>query len=136
MNWAERFVATSDTTPATLDAAFLSHIERRELMIARDRHSGAALHFAARPAAENVEWVAASGKATLQSFTIFRQTYRADMPAPYNVAWVGLEEGPRLVSTVLVADLSVLYVGMPLTACFTDQGLLAFVPGAARGIAA
>jgi hypothetical protein len=120
--------ATQPGSGDPLDAAFLAFIDRRALMIARDLHSGRVLHFAARPAPEQVQWRPASGRATLFSFTVFRQTYRADMPAPYNVAWVELEEGPRLISTVLVDHPSSLRIGMPLAARFDAQGRLVFIP--------
>jgi hypothetical protein len=47
---------------------------------------------------------------------------------PYNVAWVELEEGTRLISTVITADLSTLRIGMPLTASFEPSGRLVFIP--------
>ena len=112
----------------SLETRFLSHIRRRELMVPRHRISGSVLHFAMKVAADEVEWIPASGRATLYSFTVFRQTYRPDMPAPYNVAWVELEEGPRLVSMVRIELLSELRAGMSLVACFTDQGMLVFDP--------
>lgn len=111
-----------------MDAAFLAYIDRRELRVARRRGSGEVLHYAARYAEADIVWIPASGKATLHSFTVFWQAYRKDVPVPYNVAWVELEEGPRLIATVLVDDFSGLRIGMPLAAHFKEDGLLVFVP--------
>ena len=125
-------MASSSTLPPSvhaevaLDVAFLSYIDKRELRVARRRDSGEVLHYAVRRAEADVDWLPASGKATLHSFTVFWQAYRKDISVPYNVAWVELEEGPRLITTVMIQDFSRLRIGMALTARFKDDGMLVF----------
>jgi uncharacterized OB-fold protein len=63
-----------------------------------------------------VEWVAASGRATLRSFGVMHQRYHPAFAddLPYNIALVELEEGPRMVSNVVGAANDELRVDMAL----------------------
>ena len=66
------------------------------------------------------DWVAASGRATLFSYTIMHQVYDpafADR-VPYAVADVQLAEGPRMISNVIDCPTSNLRIGMPLEVTF------------------
>lgn len=81
----------------------------------------------------DVEWVEASGRATLYSYTwVTHPTHGAFTESvPYLVAQVELEEGPRMVSTIVGAEFGPLEIGTPLTAVFPDdddKGLVKFVP--------
>lgn len=105
---------------------FLTFIARGELRYPRCTRTGAALALAARPAADAVEWVVASGEASLYSFVIYHQAYDPAFQPPYNVALVQLAEGPRLVSTVVDVRPSALAIGMRLRAAFRLDGLLIF----------
>ncbi len=42
-----------------------------------------------------------SGRGRVQSFAVYRRTYHPGMPAPYVVALIELDEGPRLISNVV-----------------------------------
>lgn len=65
-------------------------------------------------------WIEASGKATVESFTIVRQAvspaYAADVP--YVVAILRLAEGPAMMSNVVQCDPGLLMIGMPVTVVF------------------
>jgi uncharacterized OB-fold protein len=83
---------------------------------------------------ERLEWVEASGKGTLYSFTIVR---RAMNPAfqedvPYVYAIVELEEEPRVTTNVVNCDLEALRVDMPVKAVYDsvtpEVTLLKFEP--------
>ncbi|MES1977972.1 MAG: OB-fold domain-containing protein [Pseudomonadota bacterium] len=102
-------------------------IARGELRVPRHIATGKFLHFAMRLPPAEVEWVLASGRATLSSFTVMWKAYREGMQVPYNVAWVELEEGPRLISNVLHEPPENLRIGMKLQAKFHD-GLVVFSP--------
>ncbi len=43
----------------------------------------------------------ASGGGRVDSFVVYRRTYHPGMPAPYVVALIELDEGPRLISNVV-----------------------------------
>ena len=66
----------------------------------------------------DLEWKTASGRATLYTYSVVRQSYHPFFrnQVPYAVAWIDLEEGPRILSNVVgVADpLKEIHIGMPL----------------------
>ena len=72
---------------------------------------------------QGVEWVPASGRGTVYSFTV---SHRGMGPysehAPYVVAYVELEEGPRVLTNIVGADLDTLGIGDPVTVVFQPAG--------------
>jgi len=50
----------------------------------------------------NLSWHTASGNATLYTFSVVRQSYHPffRQKVPYAVAWVDLDEGPRLLTNI------------------------------------
>ena len=105
---------------------FFEGARRHELMLMRCKSCGA-WRLPSRPRcpdcwSTDTEWAKASGRATLYSFGVMHQKLHpafADK-APYQIAVVELEEGPRLVSNVVgVADAD-LRVDMPLQSVFDD----------------
>ena len=51
----------------------------------------------------NLVWKEASGKATLYTYSIVRQSYHRFFrnQVPYAVAWIDLDEGPRIQSNIV-----------------------------------
>jgi uncharacterized OB-fold protein len=66
--------------------------------------------------AGETEWVDATGRGTLHTYTIIRQNRsRAFAPlVPYAVGMVELEEGVRMMSNIIDCDVESLHVGMRL----------------------
>jgi len=63
-------------------------------------------------------WREASGRGTIYTFSVVRQSYHPFFRArvPYAVAWIDLEEGPRILSNVVgVDDPATLAIGQPVT---------------------
>ncbi len=64
-------------------------------------------------------WKTASGRGTVYTYSVVRQSYHPFFRnlVPYAVAWIDLEEGPRLLSNIVdVADPnSDIQIGMPVT---------------------
>jgi uncharacterized OB-fold protein len=62
------------------------------------------------------EWVDASGRGTLYTFTIIRQNRSEAFVrlSPYAVGIVELDEGVRMMSNIVGCELDQLEVGMPL----------------------
>ena len=95
------------------------------LLIKRCSDCGAA-HFYPRPFCPdcwsgNVDWEAASGAATLYTWSMVHQN---DLPpfntqVPYIAAVVDLAEGPRMMTRVVDCDEADLVVGMALSLGFT-----------------
>jgi uncharacterized protein len=72
---------------------------------------------------DDVEWVEASGRATLYTWSV---VHRNDLPpwgerVPYVAAVVDLEEGPRMMTNVEGCDLAALKVGMALQVDFRKE---------------
>jgi len=62
----------------------------------------------------NVELVPASGRGTIYSVTIMRGK------TPHAVAYVELEEGPKMFTNIVDCDLDALRIGQPVTLAFRD----------------
>ncbi|MGW8374433.1 Zn-ribbon domain-containing OB-fold protein [Streptomyces sp. ODS28] len=99
------------------------------LLIRRCRASGCGLahhyprEFCPRCWSEDVVWEAASGRATLYTWSV---VHRNDLPpfrdrVPYVPAVVTLEEGPRMMTELVDASPSDLHVDMPLTVTFRPE---------------
>ena len=62
-----------------------------------------------------VAWTEASGRGTVYSFSVVRRGQGAYAEAgPYVLAYVELEEGPRVFTNLLVEDLGAIQVGIPV----------------------
>lgn len=65
--------------------------------------------------------VPATGRGTVYSYTIVRRARGAFREcAPYVVAYVELEEGPRILSNVVGCDPQDVRVGLPVTVAFDE----------------
>jgi len=63
-------------------------------------------------------WVEASGRGLLASFTVVRRPVTEAYQAPYVVALVDLEEGPRMMSNIVSALPEDLEIGMAVSLRF------------------
>lgn len=86
----------------------------------------------------DVEWVQASGRATLYSYVISHRPARGFDEVPYVIAVVELAEGPRMMTNVVGVDPTpeALPLDLELTVTFEPRGELAvplFQPAAATG---
>jgi uncharacterized OB-fold protein len=78
-------------------------------------------HFYPRPFcphcwSDDVDWVEASGRATLYTWSVVHQNDLPPFPerVPYVAAIVDLEEGPRMMTNVVDCDADALEMGMSL----------------------
>jgi uncharacterized OB-fold protein len=85
------------------------------------------VYFPPRPfcpacASRSVSVFAASGRGRLDSYVISHRPHRA-MEAPYAIALVALEEGPRLMSNIVECEQTpqALQLDMPLEVVFEAQ---------------
>jgi uncharacterized protein len=72
-----------------------------------------------------VEWVQASGKGTVHTYTVIHQQ---GMPlwrdeVPYVAAIIDLEEGVRMTSNVVDVQPADMSIGMPVEVTFVDEGM-------------
>jgi hypothetical protein len=69
------------------------------------------------------------------SFVVYRRSYHPGMPAPYVVALVELEEGPRLISNIVGCAPEEVAIDMQVEVRFEEAGgytLPRFTPSADR----
>jgi hypothetical protein len=69
------------------------------------------------------EWIEASGRGTVYSFTVDRRgtAYAFRQKVPYVIAIVELEEGPHLTTNIVGCEPEDVFVGMAVEAVFEDQ---------------
>ena len=82
--------------------------------------------FCPECASTRVKWVQASGRGTVYSFTVNRRGV-ADLPAyrdagVYVLAYVELEEGPRVMTNIVDCDADAVRIGQKVEAVFHDTG--------------
>jgi len=63
-----------------------------------------------------------SGHGCVFSFVVYRRTYHPGMPAPYVVALVELDEGPRLISNIVGCAPEEVAIDMPVELRFEQAG--------------
>ena len=107
---------------------FFEGARRGELIIPRCADCRAHLAPGSRACteclSESLEWVPASGRATLFTFAIMHQRYHPGFfeEIPYNIAVVDLDEGPRMNTNIVGVPNDSLRVGMPLVVTFEEVG--------------
>jgi uncharacterized protein len=83
---------------------------------------------------ERVQWTPMSGRGQVYSFTVIRQIVgRAASKAfepdiPYVVAWVDLEEGPRLITNIIGCPVDQVKLGMKVTVQFDKASEKIWLP--------
>ena len=101
------------------------------LLILRDRRSGLLVHppETVEGEAADFEAVAVSGKGTLFSFTINYQPYRPEVPVPYVIGIVELDEQQhlRLPTNIVNCAPDDVQIGMRVRVVFEQHGDI-FVP--------
>ena len=70
----------------------------------------------------DVEFREASGRGTLWSWVVMHKQYFEGFPPPYMVAFVKLEEGPMLMTTLTGYDPQALRCDLPVRASFERLG--------------
>jgi uncharacterized OB-fold protein len=128
--------------PSTLPAigaanrGFWKHAERGELALPACRSCGH-VWFPPSPGcpqclSRDIEFRKTTGRAKLWSWIVIHRQYFKDFPPPYLVAFVQLEAGPMLMSTLVNVSPEQLRCDLPLTAKFeklTDEvHILQFEP--------
>ncbi len=63
-----------------------------------------------------------SGSGSVYSYVVYRRTYHPGLPAPYVVALVALDEGPRMISNIVGCEPEAVEVDMPVRLRFEVAG--------------
>lgn len=100
--------------------------QRRELVIQRCGACGVLRHYpralCPRCLSEAVEWVRASGRGTVYTFTVTHQNQAPGFrdALPYVLAYVELDEGVRLLTNVVDCAPEAVRIGMAVEVVFED----------------
>lgn len=71
--------------------------------------------------ADAPEWMPASGRGTLYTYTLIHQRFPGfEHATPYNVAVAELDEGVRMTANIVGCANEDLHIGMPLEVVFDD----------------
>lgn len=101
---------------------YFAHLAAGRFMVQRSRSSGQYVFFprVAEPGtgARDLEWVEVSGRGIVHATTIMRPK---PPQAPYNVALIELEEGPRLMSRVEGVAPEAVKIGMRVKARVANE---------------
>lgn len=122
--------------PGPDDAPFWAAAAEDRLVLPRCRACGALIWyprgFCPDCHTSSVEWVDASGRGTVYSFTVNQRGSGAwANHAPYVIAYVQLDEGPRVLTNIVGADPDQVHIGDAVTAVFEPAGatkVLRFTP--------
>lgn len=112
--------------PDELSRPFYEATKRHELLLQRCTSCGA--HTWAwkgrcdQCLSGELRWVKSSGRGTLYSYAVVHQLYHPGFAesVPYNVAQVDLDDGLRIIASVVGCPSSELAIGMPLEVTFED----------------
>lgn len=107
-------------TPSPDSLPYWQGTAQQRLMIKRCRACGQA-HFYPRPIcpfcmSADTAWEPASGRGRVYTFTTVR---KAELPSA--IAFVELDEGPRMLALIVDSDLSTLAIGDAVRARFTPS---------------
>ncbi len=103
---------------------------RGELVLPRCKQDGTLIWypkpFCPTCASTDVEWVPASGRGTVYSFTVNRRGV-ADLrdyreAGVYVLAYVELDEGPRMMTNIVDCDPDTVKIGQKVEVVFHDTG--------------
>ena len=89
--------------------------------------------FCAECGGDELEWTPVSGRGTVYSFTVIREVVSRgargfEKEIPYIVAWIDLDEGPRLVSNLVDCPLERAEIGIAVEVFFEEAGRGIFLP--------
>lgn len=77
----------------------------------------------------DTEWIESGGRGTIFTFSVNRRGAGAYRDAsPYVLAYVELEEGPRMMTNIVDCDIDAIAIGDPVEVVFHDTGQGAALP--------
>ena len=117
------------------DSEFYWDSASHDRLVIRKCKACSAFHFMPRYLcpecwSTDLEWVQASGKGVVHSYTIIRRTPLKEFEGlvPYVVALIDLDEGPRMMANILGGDALDTKIGDRVEVCFEKRGEQAKVP--------
>lgn len=107
-----------EPTPTPLSEPYWEGCRAGELRLQQcagcQRHQFYPRLMCSRCGSRDLSWQRASGRGTVASFTVIRRGVSDAYPAPYVVALIDLQEGVRMMSTLVGVDPDAVRVGDPV----------------------
>jgi uncharacterized OB-fold protein len=124
MSAYEKFLPPDDLPAFHLP--FWEALKRHELRLQKCEDCGALRYIPAeicpRCASQACAWTPVSGRGRIYTYTVIHRgptpAYQAE--APYVIAHVELDEGPRVISNLVGCDPAEVRIGMPVEVLFED----------------
>jgi uncharacterized OB-fold protein len=115
-------IATTETEPYWR-AALAGRLEIQHCR-ACARHQFYPRRFCTRCLSDQIEWVAASGRGRIYTYTVCRVAGHPAFEArvPYAIAMIELDEGVRMLAGIVDAELTRLAIDAPVEVCFERRG--------------
>ena len=115
--------------PTKLSRPFWDATARHELVLQRctiDGHYEWTPQFACSKCLnESLEWVAVTGLGKVYSYSVVHRPQGPEFEVPYIVAIVELDEGPRMLTSLVDIGPDEVQIGMRVQVSFEDAGDLA-----------
>lgn len=116
MDRTTRAIPAPEPNPET--QPFWDAAARGELLVRRCRRCGDA-HFYPRSicpfcASADTDWERSRGEGTIYAFSVMRQ-----VPQPYAIAYVTLDEGPTMMTNIVDTDLNAIRIGQRVRVVFS-----------------
>jgi hypothetical protein len=113
-------------------AEFWAATTEERLLLRRCRACGEAIWYP-RPAcpfchSADTVWEQASGRGRIYTFTVVRRGAGVYSGAPYVLAYVELDEGPRMMTNIVDCDFDAVEIGLPVEVVFHPAGEGAALP--------
>lgn len=112
------------TEPTALTTEFWKAAADRRLVLPRCRETRR--YFfppeVCVPGTASTDWSyePASGRGTVESFSVVHRPVSADFEAPYVLAIVALDEGVAMLTNIVGCDVESVTIGMPVEVTFVD----------------
>jgi len=71
---------------------------------------------------EPLEWIESPGLGTVHTFTIVRRSFYENLPAPFVLGVIDLDEGVRMTAHIVDVDLEAISIGARVRAEFRSRG--------------
>jgi uncharacterized protein len=133
MSSADQPLPAPDPLVLPETAPFWSATAQRRLLVPYCRRCGDWIWYprplCAACSSTDIEWREHSGRGTIYTFTDVRKGFGAFAGSvPYVIAYVDLDDGPRVLTNIVGAELSELSVGQPVELSWSPTGSGAALP--------
>ena len=112
-------------TACAHDQPYWDAAQEGRLLLQRGMQSGRFQFYPRGPSlphrGEPLEWVESDGRGSVHTFTVVQRSFYENLPAPFVLAIVDLDEGVRVTAHVVDIDPAEVRIGMRVCAAFSSR---------------